>query len=150
MPNNKGKATKVTQRVFDAVKILLEAGNTQIDVCSYMKLSHDVVNFIARAETLEEYQAMVYERSHKAKQRAIAAKKAEAAKVAEQVGAVPATQIVHSTEQPQKPISVTIQATHYMETKIDKCIELLTGISAKLAVIIDDLYGTGCKGVDEK
>ena len=42
------------------------------------------------------------------------AKKAEAAKVAEQVGAVPAAQIVTLPSQPQKPISVTVQATHYM------------------------------------
>ena len=44
--------------------------------------------------------------------------------------------------------SVTVQTTYYVNQKLDKIEELLKGISAKLACIIDDLYGTNSKKED--
>lgn len=128
---------KVTPRVYDAVKLLLESGSSQAEVARYMKLSQDVVGFIARSENLEEYKALMYERYKSAQQKraaAINAKKASAEK-----DDVPEQKVVEYKQ------SVTIQATHYMETKLDQVIEQMKLINAKLGAIIDDLYGTGKK-----
>ena len=151
------RGTKVTKSVFECGKILFKGGATNKEVMDFLHLSNETVRRLKNAETYEEYLQISYslsgtgyKRRKAAEAKAAAekeAKKAEAEKVAEKVGAVPASRIITIPDPTQqKPVSMTIQATHYMETKLDKCIELLTGISAKLACIIDDLYGT--KGAD--
>ena len=162
---------KITKSAFNCAKMLLKGGATNKEVAEFLQISDETVRRIKKAETYEEYLNISYalsgayykkkriaeeaaakkaaeeEAARKAEEEA---KKAEAAKVAETVGAVPAAQIVPLQAKPlDKPISITIQATHYMETKLDKTNELLTCISAKLAAIIDDLYGTG-KAADAK
>ena len=140
---------KVTQRVFDAAKILLENGSPQTEVAKYMKLSVDVVRLIDHAETFMDYKAAMYERCETARKRraaaAISAKKAAEAKAdqpapeAKKEYTQPAAQVVEHRQ------SVTVQATHFMETKLDVLIEQMKLINAKLGAIIDDLYGTGRK-----
>ena len=115
----------------DAVKLLIENGANNTEVSKYLKVSADVVSMIRKSETYEEYQNFMYEYLQKLKNRAIKAKGTET-----------------KTDKPEEVIkeirqTVTIQATHYMEEQLKKTNELLTGISAKLAAIIDDLYGTG-------
>ena len=44
--------------------------------------------------------------------------------------------------------SVTVQTTYYVSQKLDKLVELMTGISAKLAFVVDEL--TGCKPVNKE
>lgn len=134
MPN-KGNyiAGKVTQRVFDAAKILFEGGAKGAEVSKYLKISMPTAYMIKNAETYDEYKAVAYEKS--AKKTAEAKNEQPTPEKKKEVQ--PATQVVEHRQ------SVTIQATHFMETKLDKCIELLTCISAKLGAIIDDLYGTG-------
>ena len=143
---------KVTQRVFDAAKVLLESGTPITEVAHYLKLSINVVRLISSSETYEEYKAAMYERSSAARKRraaaaAIAAKEkaAEAkqtpeTKPEEKKEVQPATQVVEHRQ------SVTVQAPHFMETKLDVLIEQMKLVNAKLGAIIDDLYGTGRKG----
>ena len=140
MANYKNYKRKVDERVFSAVKILLESGNSQGEVAKYMKLSHDVVNMIANAENLAEYKTLMYERNQRKAARAINAKQAAEKKEEVKQEETPVQEIKQVVEHKQ---SVQIQATHYMETKLDKVIELLTCMNAKLGAIIDDLYGTG-------
>lgn len=150
----------VTKEMYWCAKTLLNGGATNKEVMDYFKLSDETVRRIKKSENYEDFRQYTYNYKKNfaikkaaeeaaAKKAAEEAKKAEAAKIAEEVGAVPAAQIIQLPSQPQKPISMTIQATHYMETKLDKVIELLTGISAKLAFIVTDLYGDGEK-VDAK
>lgn len=126
-------STKITKGIFDAAKLLIENGANNTEISKYLKVSADVVAMIRKSETYEEYQHFMYEYSQKLKNRAIKSKETET-----------------KTDKPDEVIkeirqTVTIQATHYMEEQLRKTNELLTGISAKLAAIIDDLYGVGGK-----
>ena len=129
-------STKVTKGIFDAAKLLMENGANNTEVSKYLKVSADVVAMIRKSETYEEYQQFMYEYSQKLKNRAAAIKAKEPAKEEQK----DPEEIIKEIRQ-----TVTIQATHYMEEQLRKTNELLTGISAKLAIIIDDLYGTGVK-----
>ena len=139
------RVLKVTKEMYWCAKTLLNGGASNKEVMDYFKLSDETVRRIKNAESYEDFRQYTYnyKKNYAAKKAAqeAAAKKAEAEKIAAQVGAIPAAQIPQATA-PQKPVSVTVQATHYMDMKLDKLVELLTGLSAKLAVIIDDLYGT--------
>ena len=143
---------KVTPRLFDAAKVLQESGCTRQEIADHLKISKNVANMIWNAETYDDYKAMMFERGqrnrNKAK-KAIEAKKAAAEKAASEVGAVPAVEIAKQ-EKPVQVVehrqSVQVQATHFMETKLDILIEQMKLINAKLGAIIDDLYGTGKKG----
>lgn len=154
---------KVTKSIYNCIKTLLNGGATNKEICEYMKLSDETIRRIKKSETYEEYLQISYslsgafykkrrlerEAAEKKAAEEDAARKAEAAKVAEKVGAVPAAQIIQLPAQTQKPISMTIQATHFMETKLDQVLEILKIMNNKLGAIIDDLYGTG-KGADAK
>lgn len=141
MENNMRQG-KVTLELFNAVKICLATGNTISETARFMNMSKAVVGLIAKSETIEEYKQEMFIRSRKchAKMDAKAkeekakeekAKEEEAAKEAEPKEVI--TEIKNT---------VTVQATKYMEDRIGEAVDLLKGISAKLAVIIDDLYGT--------
>ena len=143
---------KVTPRLFDAAKVLQESGCTRQEIADHLKISKNVANMIWNAETYDDYKAAMYERSQ-TKRKAIEAKKAAAEKAASEVGAVPAVELVKQEKPVQAPVqvvehrqSVQVQATHFMETKLDLLIEQMKLVNAKLGAIIDDLYGTGKKG----
>ena len=122
---------KVTPGVFQAVKICLESGNTAKETAQFMKLSHDVISFISKAETYDEYRDMMYAKCAKAKQmRAIKAK--EAAKEKE----LPAQGNAQPVAQPVTQVSpavVKVEAPMYMMQDLRDIKELLNGISNKLA-----------------
>ena len=118
--NNRGK---VTQGVFDAVKICLNGGGSITETAKFMKLSQDVVRLIRDAENLDEYKALMFEKCNR-KNKQVAAIKAKEGSTAQTV---------------EHKHSVTIQATHYMESELKKQTELLTMISNKIAFIVDEL-----------
>ena len=128
---------KVTQGVFDAVKICLESGNSVSETAKFMKMAWDTVQLIRDAETLEEYKASAYERTKKFKQ--------VAAIIAKQNTKQEVKQEEKTEVKPEEPVKnptvIKIEATHYMMQELQKTNELLTGISAKLAQIVSDLYG---------
>ena len=159
---------KITKSIYNCIKTLLAGGATNKEISEYLMLAEETIRMVKKSENYEDYLSLSFRLSgayykkmrlekeaaekkaaeEEAARKEEAAKKAEAEKVAKEVGAIPASQITAPPVMAGKPISVTVQATHFMETKLDKCIELLTCICAKLAAIIDDLYGT--KGADEK
>lgn len=123
---------KVTPGVFQAVKICLESGNTAKETAHFMKLSHDVISFISKAETYDEYRAMMYEKCAKAKQmRAIKAK--EAAKGKATPAAQPAAQPAAHPVAQVSPAVVKVEAPVYMMQDLRDIKELLNSISNKLA-----------------
>ena len=134
----KAKASlKVTKGVFEAAKLLLENGATNGEIAKYLKISTDVVTFIRKAETYEEYQTIMYEYSLKQRQR-------EAARVA----AIKAKETPKEEPKPETPPqivehrqTVTVQATWQMTQEMQKTNELLKQISNKLAYIVDELCG---------
>lgn len=137
----KAKASlKVTKGVFEAAKLLLENGATNGEIAKYLKISTDVVTFIRKAETYEEYQTIMYEYSLKQRQREaarVAAIKAKETPKEEPPQIVPQTtpQIVEHRQ------TVTVQATWQMTQEMQKTNELLRLISNKLAYIVDELCG---------
>ena len=164
MANNNNKPNfrtgKVTQGIFDAVKILLENNDNISEIAKFMKLSWDTVRIISNSETLGEYKQQMYLKSscyrkrmkaelEKEKKVAEAEKQKEAEKVAKEVGAVPASELVK--KDPEQVVehrqTVIVQASHYMLEEQKKTNELLELISKKLGRIIDDLYGI--KGGEE-
>ena len=112
--------TKITDSVFWAAKTLFKGGASNKEVCDYLKLSSYTVNFIKKAETPEEYRNMVFA-AHNPKP-----------KKAESEIQTPAQIIEHRQ-------SVTIQATHYMETELRAHTEILKCISAKLANMMENM-----------
>ena len=125
------KQGKVTQGIFDAVKICLSSGNTVAETARFMKLSSDVVSIIRDSETLEEYKAQMYAKYAKRKQAA-----AINAKTKDEPKPEP-----EPVKQVANPTVIKVEATHYMMQELQKTNELLTAISAKLAFIVEELTG---------
>ena len=155
------QGVRVTKNQFECAKILIKGGAKNKEVAEFLNVSEETVRRIKLSETYEDYlhnsyamSGTYYRRKREAEEAAARkaeeeARQAEERKKAEEA-AKQAKEAAKKAEEEKKPqqvvehrTSVTVQATHYMETKLDKCIELLTCISAKLAAIIDDLYGTG-------
>lgn len=144
MENNMRQG-KVTLELFNAVKICLATGNSITETARFMNMSKSVVGLIAKSETLEEYKQEMFIRSRKCHAKMNA--KAKEAKAKEEQAAKEAKPETKPETKPEEVITeikntVTVQATKYMEDRIGEAVDLLKGISAKLAVIIDDLYGT--------
>ena len=136
---------KVTKGIFDAAKLLFENGASNVEVGKYLKISKDVVLYIKKSETYEDYKALMYEKSLAwRKKRAIEAKKAEETKPEETKPVTPEETPVQIVERRQ---TVTVQATWQMTQEMQKTNKLLEQISNKLAFIVEEL--TGKTGVDE-
>ena len=110
--------TKVTDSVFWAAKTLFKGGASNKEIGEYLKLSPCTVKWIKKAETPEEYRNI------------IAAAHIPKSKKAEPEIQNPAQIIEHRQ-------SVTVQATHYMETELRAHTEILKCISAKLAHMME-------------
>ncbi len=150
------KAPNVDPKMFDCVKILLQSGATRAEIEKYTGLGHTAIYRISVSETYADYKdllaAIALEiREKKAKKAAekVAAEKAAAEKAAAEKKPEPVPEPEKPAEQPAQVVehrqTVTVQATYYVSQKLDAMTELLKTISAKLACIIDDLYGTGPK-----
>ena len=139
MPNYAGR--KVTERVFDAVKLLLECGSTANEVAKYMGMSNKTIGIINKAENFDEYRSLMYEDGQRYwnKKRAIEAKEA-AKKQEEKKPEEPPVQVVEHRQ------TVTVQATWAMTQEMQKTNKLLELISNKLAFIVDELTGMPGKG----
>lgn len=143
---------KVTETMFNAVRTLLKGGATLKECSEYMGISTSSISLIKNSETYEEYKHKMYlmSGSYRKKMAAIEKEKQkEAEKVAKEVGAVPASDLVK--KEPEQVVehrqTVVVQASHYMLEEQKKTNELLELISKKLGRIIDDLYGI--KGGEE-
>ena len=146
------KAPNVDQKMFDCVKILLQSGATRAEIEKYTGLGHTAIYRISVSETYQDYRnllaaiALEY-REKKAKK--AAEKAAEKAAAEKKPEPVPEPEPDKPAEQPTQVIehrqTVTVQATYYVSQKLDAITELLKTISAKMACIIDDLYGTAPK-----
>lgn len=137
-----GRTAKVTESVFKAVKILSEGGATIKEISEYMKLGECTVTYIRRAETFEEYKQIIAALHAKWRQKKAAEKAAKEAPK-EEPKEPPKEEPKEAPKEEPKVVehrqSITIQATHFMMQELQKTNELLTGISAKLAFIVDEL-----------
>ena len=125
---------KLTESKFKAVKILLKGGASIKEAAEYMQLSTNTVYLINSSDDFEEYQTIRAERDSRRKM----AIKAKEKKQAEETKA---EETKPEEPKPMNPTVIRVEATHYMMQELQKTNELLTGISAKLAAIVSDLYG---------
>ena len=134
--NTKMKSTpnKIDQRMFDCIKILLASGQTADQIKDYLGISPCTTYRIKQCENLQEYKNRMI---------AMATKRATREKKQEEKPVEPADQ--GTSAQPQQVVehrqSVTVQTTYYVSQKLDAMVELLKGISAKLAFVVDELTG---------
>ena len=127
---------KITPGIFSAAKLLIENGANNTEVSKYLKVSMDVVAMFRKAETYEEYQAIMYQYSQDMRKRQAAIK--AKAQEKEQAKAEPA-RVECKPEEINRV--VTVQLSHYVMQELQKQNELLTGISNKLAFIVAELTG---------
>jgi len=127
---------KVTQQIFSAVKILLENGATIAEAAKFMKLSEVTVRAIRNSESFTEYNNIL------AANRKAYAKKKAAEKKAETVTTVtpvtPVTAVTLPKEVTQVK-TVNVQIPWQLMQEMKRTNELLTGISNKLAFIVEEL-----------
>ena len=135
-------ATKMTDKLFRAVKIMIAGGATSTEISEYFNISLSSISRVRQAETFQEYRVMQAATYGKRKP----AKTQDAPKQSEQLN--PAAQQNPPMQQPapaQQPQvvehrqTVTIQATHYMMQEMKRTNELLELISRKMAFIVDQL-----------
>ena len=135
-------ATKMTDKLFRAVKIMIAGGATSTEISEYFNISLSSISRVRQAETFQEYRVMQAATYGKRKP----AKTQDAPKQSEVV--IPAAPQNPPMQQPapaQQPQvvehrqTVTIQATHYMMQEMKKTNELLELISRKMAFIVDQL-----------
>jgi len=137
----KTRAPKVDRKMFDACKILFDGGATIYEVSKFTNLSETTAKRIKRADTFEEYQAeltamCLEQRKRSQKKKEETEKKPEPEPVKAEQKPVEVKEIRQS---------ITMQTTHYVETKIDIMIDLLKNLNAKLAFVVDELTGVPVK-----
>ena len=102
---------KMTEKTFTAAKMLFKGGANVKEVSELLEIGISTAGRIKANETFEDYQKAASGHTWTPK----AGKPQEAKQ------------------------TITVQATHYMMQELQKMNELLTGISAKLAFIVDEL-----------
>lgn len=135
---------KVDERLWWAVKTLIKGGSTNKDAAEYFEISVNTVSRIAASETYDEYKQMIaaaHAQYRKPKMRLPEKPVEKQPEKTTEESEEPKPQVIEHKQ------SITIQATHYMMTELQKTNELLTGISAKLAFIVDELCGVKSKEV---
>ena len=132
---------KVTKKIFEAVKILLESGTPVKEICKYLKLSDATVYVLKSCEKYEDYEQYVAEKI--AKSNAARSIKMKKAKEAANTEEAPAPQVEAKVEPPVQVVehrqTVTIQATHYMMEEMKKQNETLALVSNKLAYMMEGM-----------
>ena len=142
------RSPNVDQKMYDCVKILLNSGATYDEIEKYTKLGKTAIYRINHTENLTEYRNILAAMAIEAQK-----KKAEKKQEAKRPAPEPEKKPEPANEEPPAKVvehkqTVTVQTTYYVNQKLDRIEELLKTISAKLACIIDDLYGTGTKKGD--
>ena len=135
-------ATKMTDKLFRAVKIMIAGGATSPEISEYFNISLSSISRVRQAETFQEYRVMQAATYGKRKP----AKTQDDPKQSEQLNPAapqnPPMQQPAPAQQPQvveHRQTVTIQATHYMMQEMKRTNELLELISRKMAYIVDQL-----------
>jgi len=158
---SKERAKNIDKKMFDCIKILLNGKASYTEIQDFTNVGRTTISRIAHCENWEDYQQQMaamrvawhankYNANKAAKKAAEQAaadrareEKEKAAKAAaEAVKAVPAASLV-------PPSGQMVTVPYRVYEMMTKQIELLTGISNKLAFIVDELTGVASpKGGD--
>lgn len=153
---SKERSKNIDKKMFDCIKILLDGKASYTEIQNFTNVGRTTVSRIANSESWEDYQQQMAAMraawhcrvaEKKAEEQAVADRakeeKEKAAKAAaEAVKAVPAASLV-------PPVGQMVTVPYRVYEMMTKQIELLTGISNKLAFIVDELTGVASpKGGD--
>ena len=131
--------TKIDQKRFDAVKIMIDSGAVSSEIEKYMGISAWSVTAIKKAATYDEYKNMLAAI-------ALERKKKKESKKAEDSKHVSIQEHHPNDHEPKKePTSINVMKENYQLSRLydeqRKTNELLTSISSKLAFIVEELAG---------
>ena len=158
---SKERAKNIDKKMFDCIKILLNGKASYTEIQDFTNVGRTTISRIAHCENWEDYQQQMAamrvawhankynanKAAKKAAEQAAAEKEKEekektAKAAAEAVKAVPAASLV-------PPAGQMVTVPYRVYEMMTKQIELLTGISNKLAFIVDELTGVASpKGGD--
>ena len=133
------KFAKVTEKIYSACKTLFESGATIQEVSDFFKLSKNTALYIKNSDTLEDYRHRMVAVKMEYEKRKHDKKLAEVKKVAQEVGAIPASDVKPPQMSDITKHTVIAMPTHWTMTELQKTNELLTQISNKLAFIVEQL-----------
>ena len=136
--------TRVTQKIFDCVKTLIDCGTPKKEIASYLKVSYSTVVRISQAETLTEYHNTVasVRRACYAKQSAKATKADVTPAATKKDVPYPSPSVetaVPTTPEPVKPAVTQVTVPWSVQQLLMEQNKLLTLISDKLAYIVQEL-----------
>lgn len=131
---------KVTKEKYDVIKILLKGGATVQEAADFVKLSSATIYTVRMSDSFEEYEQVAAQKALDRKRR-MAAMKAKETEKKEDPKPEVKPEVKPEEPKPANPTVVKIEATHYMMQEMQRTNELLKGISAKLAFIVDELTG---------
>jgi len=120
-------ARKMNDKLFWAIKTMLAGNAPQAEIAAYFQVGVSTVARVKNAENYDEYIAMIH--AMYAKKKATQAKPEEAPEKAPDPS--PAHQVIEHRQ------SVTVQATHFMESELRKQTETLELISRKLTATLE-------------
>ena len=129
---------KVSETMYKAVKILLKGGASTKEAAEYMKLSTATVYKVNETEDYAEF-LQISEVKRAKRVAAIKAKEQAQRKEEQKQEAQEKPQVIEHRQ------TVQVQATHYMTEELREIKTILKGISAKMAFIVNDLYGDKTK-----
>lgn len=138
MENKKKRSPNVDKKLYDMVKILLSGGAKYKEISDYTGLGDSTIYRIKSSENFTDYQNII------AEMKLIWKKNYAKKKAAEEAASAKAAPKKEPKQEPQTvehKQTVTVQTTYYVSQKLDAIAELLKGISAKLAFIVDELTG---------
>ena len=145
MTEKKKRMPNMTPKMFDCIRTLLDSKAPYKEISKYLGVSVTVVGKVAGCESWEEYQAVLAAEAKKQREKCAAirlaikeqAKEAKAVEVVKET--VPAAPAPAAEPKVQPGTTILLPYRHY--ELMNKQIELLTTISAKLAFIVDELTG---------
>ena len=126
---------KVTQKLFDCVKTLIDSGATYEEISAFLKISKYTVGRINKAQDLAEYKHNTSAAAWMAKRDANLAKKN-----AEKIEPEKTAPVLTDMKMPGGTISANYQVNRMYEL-LKKQTETLIQISNKLAFIVCELGG---------
>lgn len=128
--------TKITQNIYNAVKLILKGGSGIKEAADVMGISVNSVRRIGKSENYVEYVNIAYMNG------AMRYKtpKEEAPKAVEPTPQTVEPETAEGQQIPRKQ-TIIVQTTWQMTQEMKRQNELLEGISNKLACIVQDLYG---------
>jgi len=123
---------KTTEKMFTAIKILLNGGATQKEAAEYMKCSTYTTWLVAKCETYDEYLQFIAEKAAQSRKRQMMAVHAKEAEKKQE------TPVITDDKQKGGTMSANYQINRMYDV-LKQMSETMTIMSNKLTFVVDEL-----------